>query len=579
MSSRLFKKFALIYLLIVIVSFIILGLLLERQIRQGMTERITAELLNEGRIMTNLSLENIRHHLDGLARDAKARVTVINRNGNVIGDSSGEGQALDNHLNRPEVQESRLKGEGVTIRYSGSLKTNMLYVAFALRDSPQDIRGYIRLSRPLEEVEKAVGDFRKSLFMIIFPVLLLSCFLAFYFVVKVIRPVHRMAEFTEGVISGGEKTPLNINNHDEIGALSQNIQQMVINLENRIASETREKQIITSVFNSMTEGVVVLDAQNRVERANMSFLAMAGISFDLVFQKSLLEIFRHAPLHDLLEQSQRADKTVMGEIIVDGETELEVNISGIVDLPGAERKTLLVFRDVSRLKKLERMRIDFVANVSHEIKTPLTTIIGFIETIMETPPEQQETTRQFLRVIHDNAIRLNKMVNDLLALSNIELGKTQLRPENVSLREMTAGMLVMMKNMAEGKGVAFSLDIGEDIPLLWADRDRLSQILINLLDNAVKATEAGGNISVWAKREDNELVIKVADTGIGIPPEDIPKLGERFYRVDKARSRKLGGTGLGLSIVKHLMEAHGGRMQIESRVGKGTTVSLYFPLR
>jgi two-component system phosphate regulon sensor histidine kinase PhoR len=140
-------------------------------------------------------------------------------------------------------------------------------------------------------------------------------------------------------------------------------------------------------------------------------------------------------------------------------------------------------------------------------------------------------------------------------------------------------MLVMMKNMAEGKGVAFSLDIGEDIPLLWADRDRLSQILINLLDNAVKATEAGGNISVWAKREDNELVIKVADTGIGIPPEDIPKLGERFYRVDKARSRKLGGTGLGLSIVKHLMEAHGGRMQIESRVGKGTTVSLYFPLR
>jgi len=579
MSSRLFKKIALIYLIIITVLFIILSMLLEGQIRQGVTERITEELLSEGRVIASLSFENdIPRRLSEMTRDSKTRVVIINRDGKVIGDSSGERQVLDNHLNRSEVQESRLKGQGVSIRYSSSLKMDVLYVAFVLRDTSQNIRGYIQLSRPLAEVKKVVDDFRRVLFTVILFVFLLSGFLAYYFIVKIVRPVHEMVNFTGGVISDSPKTSLHINSRDEIGALSKNIQQMAINLAKRINSKRRERQIVMSVFDTMAEGVVMLDAQNRVERANRSFLNLIGLSFDFVFQKSLLEIFRHAGLRDLLERSQKTGETTMGEIIVDGNTELEVNISEIVNLPMADKKTLLVFRDVSQLKKLERMRIDFVANVSHEIKTPLTTIIGFIETINETPPGQQETTRQFLRVIHDNALRLNRMVNDLLTLSNIELGKTQLHFEEVSVREMVEGILIMMENIAEEKQLTFSMDIDENFPPLMADRDRLSQIMINLLDNAVKATEAGGNITVSAKHGDNELVIKIMDTGIGIPPKYIPKLGERFYRVDKARSRKLGGTGLGLSIVKHLMEAHRGRIEIESNVGKGTTVFLYFPL-
>jgi len=582
MSSRLFKKFALIYLLVIAVSFVSLEVLTEHRIRHNMTERIADDLLVKGRIMTNLSFESIRQQLYNLARDAKARVTVIDEKGVVIGDSSMESQDLGDHLNRPEIQESRLKGEGISIRYSNSLKMNMVYVAVALKDSSQNIHGYVRFSRPLVEVEKAANDFRKSLLLIIFPVLLLFCFPVFYFLVKVIRPVHQMADFTEGVIKGGPKVSLSINNRaeDEIGTLAKNIQQMVVNLEERIASETRERQIIMSVFGSMAEGLIVLDSKNRIERANRSFLEMVDLSFASVFQKSLLEVFRNADLHDLLEQSGQTDETITGEITIKGDMEriMEVNIFRIFDLPAAEKKKVLVFHDVSQLKKLERMRIDFVANVSHEIKTPLTTIIGFIETICQTPPPPQETIRQFLGIIQDNALRLNRMVNDLLTLSNIELRKTQLHFEAVSLREIAAHILIMMENIAGKKQLTLSLDISENLPLIRADRDRLAQILINLLDNAVKATDAGGSITIWADCEGRELAVRVTDTGTGIPPGDIPKLGERFYRVDKSRSRKQGGTGLGLSIVKHLMEAHGGRMQIESSPGKGTTVSLYFPV-
>jgi two-component system phosphate regulon sensor histidine kinase PhoR len=481
MSGRLFKKFALIYLFVVAASFLILAVLVERQLRQVITERITEELLSEGQIIAAFSLEEIQRRFHEMTRNSKARVTIINRNGIVIGDSSGESRTLDNHLNRPEVQESRLKGHGVNISYSGSLKMDMVQAAFVLKDAGQNVRGYVRLSRPLAEAEKAVGDFRKLLLMVIFSVLLLSGFLAFYFVRKVVRPVHKMADFTEMVIGGAPKTPLNINNRDEIGILAKNIQQMVAGLENRAAAETQEKQIIMSVFDSMSEGVIVLDARGFVKRANRSFLSMMGFSFDSIYQKSLLEILRDADLHDLLEQSQNTGETIRGEIVLDAGTELEVNISPIVDLPEGEKKTLLVFRDVSRLKKLERMRIDFVANVSHEIKTPLTTIIGFVETIEKTPPEQQETVRQFLRIIQDNAHRLNRMVNDLLTLSNIELGKTHLHFEEVSVREMTASILLMMKNIAAEKQLTLSMDIDENIAPLRADRDRLSQIMINLL--------------------------------------------------------------------------------------------------
>lgn len=246
--------------------------------------------------------------------------------------------------------------------------------------------------------------------------------------------------------------------------------------------------------------------------------------------------------------------------------------------PGEER-TVLVFQDLSRLKKLERMRNDFVANVTHEIKTPLTAIIGFVETLQTDAVPDRVTAQKFLATIQDNAQRLNRLVEDLLTLSRFELSEGALRLERLSAAEVLDKVLAVVAARLSEKGIAVVWEIPEETPPFLADRDRFAQILLNILDNAVKFTPAGGTVAVSASPEETGfLTIRIADTGIGIPKGDLPRLGERFYRVDKARSRELGGTGLGLSIVKHLMMAHQGRMDIDSTLGHGTTVSLRFPV-
>ncbi|MBN1546990.1 MAG: GHKL domain-containing protein, partial [Syntrophaceae bacterium] len=265
------------------------------------------------------------------------------------------------------------------------------------------------------------------------------------------------------------------------------------------------------------------------------------------------------------------------EIIGDTTRIMVVSISAVQKLSDDEDKTMLVFHDITKLKQLEKMRVDFVANVSHEIKTPLTNIIGFVETLQEGKVTDQETGRRFLATIRENALRLNRLVNDLLTLSNIELGEAKLHMEDVDPASVLESVLATMAGTMKEKRLQVIRNIGANLPHIRGDRDRLSQILINILDNAVKYTPEEGRITLEVSRVEGDTVIRISDTGIGIPKSEIPKLGERFYRVDKTRSRQLGGTGLGLSIVKHLMKAHGGRMIIDSNPGKGTTVSLYFP--
>lgn len=579
MTNRLLFRFALIYLVILLVSFASAGVLIERQVRQEMTEKIIGDLLNEGRVIANLSVPDILKNLPSLRDGSKSRVTVIDPAGVVIGDSSEPGVTFDNHLNRPEIQASRIRGQGFTIRHSTTLKVDMLYVALPIRDSKLEIISYIRLARPLVEVEKAAETFRHSLMLTILPVLIFSILLAFFFVAKIILPVRKMAAFTEKVSRGERRGTLRIGSDDEIGELARNINQMVGVLEEKITQETEEKGILTAAFESMVEGLVVLDNRQRIERVNRALLEMIGYPVETLLNKTPLEAFRNAELHQALERFDQTREPVLVEITISQERIMimEVSISAIQKLPLAQRKTVLVFHDVTKLKQLEKMRIDFVANVSHEIKTPLTNIIGFVETLQEGSLEDQKTSQRFLSTIRDNALRLNRLVNDLLALSNIELGETKLHLEAVNLKEVLESILTMTEARVEEKRLRLVQNIPADLPLIRADRDRLSQILINILDNAFKFTPEGGSIAIETAREEREVMIRVTDSGIGIPQNEIPKLGQRFYRVDKARSRQLGGTGLGLSIVKHLMAAHGARMQIESTPGKGTAVSLYFP--
>ena len=580
MTTRLFYKLFGTYLVIAVLAVVIAGFFIERELRTGLTRWIEEDLMAETQIIALMPEGEIEKQSQVLAERSRARVTLIDARGLVTLDSNGQTKDLDNHLNRSEIQEARVKGKGTATRYSRTLKMDMLYVALPLYEGSH-LKGYLRLSRPLLEVDRSVDKLRFSIFQVLLLIIILSMIVAFIFSMKVISPIQEIEAFTDKIRKGDVSGMLMIDSRDEIGQLSKNINDMVAELKEKIRVANEEKWKLRAAFASMAEGVMVLDSQNRIEGLNKGMAEMIGREYADIVGKTPIEAFRNIALQDALNRFRQAGEIVLEEITLGDENPmiLDVNISAVKSLPGQDPKTMIVFHNVTRLKKLEQVRADFVANVTHEIKTPLTAIIGFVETLQQGAIDDRVKAQKFLLTIHENAQRLNRLVDDLLTLSRIELGETELHLEGLALEDVFETALTLISPRAALKNVRIQRDVQPGLPMVRADRDRLVQILVNVLDNAVKFTSEGGSVSITASPEvQGSVVIKITDTGIGISKSELPRLGERFYRIDKTRSREMGGTGLGLSIVKHLMKAHEGSMEIESTLGKGTTVSLHFPV-
>jgi two-component system phosphate regulon sensor histidine kinase PhoR len=398
---------------------------------------------------------------------------------------------------------------------------------------------------------------------------------------KLISPIEKVISYTHKACSGEASGTLLIESSNDVGQLEKDINRMVREQQERVRAAYEEKAKLEAAFASMTEGVLVINKQNRIEFLNRSLKEILGNEgITDILDNTPLEAFRNVELQDALDLFRDSGGPVRREINLGQEAPiiLDVTISAVHGLPEEEQKTMMVFHDVTRLKKLEKIREDFVANVTHEIKTPLTAIIGFIETLEQGAIKEEATAKKFLHIISENAHRLGRLVDDLLILSSIELGEMTLRFESISIANVIESVLPMFETKATEKSLTVDKWISPGLSFIWADRDKMAQILVNILDNAVKFTPSGGKISISAVQDDSGfVVVKVTDTGTGIQKSEIPRLGERFYRADKTRSREMGGTGLGLSIVKHLMKAHNGSIDIESQVGKGTTVSLAFP--
>jgi two-component system phosphate regulon sensor histidine kinase PhoR len=580
MTARLFYKLFGTYLVIAVLAVVIAGFFIERELRTGLTRWIEEDLMAETQIIALIPEGEIEKQSQALAERSRARVTLINARGLVTLDSNRQTKDLDNHLNRSEIQEARVKGKGTATRYSRTLKMDMLYVALPLYEGSH-LKGYLRLSRPLLEVDRSVDKLRFSIFQVLLLIIILSMIVAFIFSMKVISPIQEIEAFTDKIRKGEVSGMLMIDSRDEIGQLSKNINDMVAELQEKIRVANEEKWKLRAAFASMAEGVMVLDSQDRIEGLNKGMAEMIGREYADIVGKTPIEAFRNIALQDALNRFRQAGEIVLEEITLGDENPmiLDVNISAVKSLPGQDPKTMIVFHNVTRLKKLEQVRADFVANVTHEIKTPLTAIIGFVETLQQGAIDDRAKAQKFLLTIHENAQRLNRLVDDLLTLSSIELGETKLHLEGLALDDVFETALTLISPRAALKNVRIQREVQPGLPRVRADRDRLVQILVNVLDNAVKFTPEGGSVSITASPEVQEsVVIKITDTGIGISKSELPRLGERFYRIDKTRSREMGGTGLGLSIVKHLMKAHEGSMEIESTLGKGTTVSLHFPV-
>ncbi len=578
MKSRLFLQVFGTYLLIIIVTVLVVSTVVGSQVRTVLEERIEEDLLTYARLIDTGSEKGITAGIKSLSEISGSRITIINSEGKVLIDSEVDAATTENHLNRPEVQEARVKGNGRSVRLSRTTNTETMYVAVTSRTAEPG--GYIRLARPLKAVSSSISALNQSLITSILIVSLISVVLALVFAYRLSMPIRQMEEFTEKLRSGQPAGSLYIRAGGEIRQLADNINYLVEQLQNQINAANEEKSKVLAAFASMSEGVLVLDIENRIEAYNRAFRNMIGSRYGEVRGKTLLEAFRSTDLQDFYARFIATGNPLSKTINLKEPVPrvLDITISAIKGLPHNDRKTMLVFHDVTRIKKLEKMRADFVANVTHELKTPLTAILGFIETLQTGAIEDKETAKKFLDVIGRQALRLNRLIDDLLVISNIELGEMKFYFEGVSLGDSINSALSIIEQKAREKGIEIKKNIPEELPLVRADRDRLVQIFLNILDNAVKFNNPGGEVAVSASERDGEVEVRISDTGVGIPQSEISRLGERFYRVDKARSRELGGTGLGLSIVKHLIMAHGGRMEIESQLGHGTTIRLCFPM-
>jgi len=578
MKNRYFVHMFGTYLLIIIVTVLVVSFVVGKQVRAVLEEKVEEELLTYARLIDNSSEKEIESGVKRLAGISGSRVTIIDPSGKVLADSVVDATTTENHLDRPEVQEARVKGSGRSVRVSRTTNVETMYVSIVSRTAEPG--GYIRLARPLKEVGGSIRALNISLLTSILILSVISVLLAFFFAYRFSKPINQMEEFTEKLRDGKTTGSLYLKEGGEMQQLASNINYLVRELQIQISAANEEKSKVLAAFASMSEGVLVLDIENRIEAFNRAFRNMIGSRYGEIRGKTLLEAFRSTDLQDFYERFIATENPISKVINIQEPVPrvFEITISTIKGLPHNDRKTMLVFHDVTRIKKLEKMRADFVANVTHELKTPLTAVLGFIETLQAGAIDDRETAGKFLDVIDRQTSRLNRLIDDLLVISNIELGEMKFYFEGVSLGDSVNTALSMVEHKAREKELQIKKDIPENLPLVRADRDRLVQIFLNILDNAVKFNNPGGEVAVSASERDGGVEVRISDTGIGIPLSEISRLGERFYRVDKARSRELGGTGLGLSIVKHLMIAHEGRMDIESQLGHGTAVSLYFPL-
>jgi two-component system phosphate regulon sensor histidine kinase PhoR len=510
---------------------------------------------------------------------SESRVTLIALDGRVLGDSEVDVSALgrlENHRERTEVRAALRGDVGRDLRTSVSINTPLIYVAVPVRDGGR-IAGVLRLALPLSAVTSSYGALRRVMVAGGLVALAVAFGIGVFVAGRVTRPVVEMQRIAHAMSEGHFDVRAPVRSVDELGALGRALNMMMARLREKIGDLEEERAKARAILDGMVEGVIAVDGHEAIVLMNERARAMFGVGAGRGEGKPFLEVIRNADLHEVFRQSRSAvaDAPLAREIRLRHPVPRIVQISAVALrlAGGGEPGVVMVLHDVTALRRLEQVRTEFVANVSHELRTPLTAIQGYLETLLGGALEEPHHARRFLDIAYRHTERLGRLLNDLTDLSNIELGKVTLRLAPVRLDDVVSSVFEIIRPKAEGGRVGLIADVQPADLTVHADHDRLAQILINLVDNAVKYTSENGWVTVRARPIDGTRAeIRVRDTGAGIPAADLPRITERFYRVDKARSRELGGTGLGLAIVKHLVLAHGGELAIDSQEGQGTTV-------
>ncbi|GIP33718.1 two-component system histidine kinase PnpS [Paenibacillus sp. J2TS4] len=528
--------------------------------------------------------ERIRY----LKESANARITVMGADGRVLGDSDHDPRTMDNHLDREEVREAKEHGSGYSIRYSETLDRKMLYVAIAADGDPsKQPSGYIRMSRDLGVVESALRKLWMFLGGGLAILFLIAGVISYRVAHAMTRPLVKITRVAQQITHRNSQSRVPIARNDEIGQLGGAINTMADSLQMQVNRIQENESRLKSVLDNMPSGVMMADLSGKIVLTNRAVEEILGFLAEELLGTLYTEAKLPFELKQMIRECLESHDPIHDEMIVyfPEERILEANVSPMARSDEEWSGILIVLHNMTAVRRLERVRSEFVANVSHELKTPVAAVKGFAETLLSGAMNDVDTARSFLQIIYDESERLNRLIGDILELSKIESRRIPLQFSPVDMELFVEQTTHVIQAEAEKKGIRLEASVTPNL-FLEADEDRLRQIMNNLLSNGINYTPEGGRVRIDVRPADmdeksgsyDKVRITISDTGMGIPKKDLPRIFERFYRVDKARSRSSGGTGLGLSIVKHLVELHKGTITVDSESGIGTTFIIELPV-
>ncbi|EHX3647407.1 two-component system histidine kinase PnpS [Listeria monocytogenes] len=542
-----------------------------------------AKILLQTTNMENLDLDKdaatIQKSLDPLGEDIDARITVIDSKGDVVADTKKDPEKLDNHMNRPEVTDILKKGEsvGISIRESDSLGYSMLYVAVPVKHQGKT-DGVLRISISLESVDAAVAKLWGNLALIFGIALVIIAAISVFIARKITRPVREIIEVSTDLANHKYDSRIHGKISGELQDLSISVNTLAESLETQMFEIKQNEQRLNAIVQNLVSGVMLINVDKQVIMTNRTMYQILGETE--ITGKPFYEVIKSFALSQLIEATFETKTIQQKEIILyfPREMILDASVSPILGENGEITGIILLLHDITQIRHLENVRSEFVTNVSHELKTPVTALKGFAETLLDGAMYDEVLLKKFLTIIKEESDRLHRLIMDILALSRIEQNPVAENVELVDVDEVIEQSARTIFEMATEKNIRVTIPEKTSASvMIEIDRDKLQQIVINLLSNAINYTPVDGKVEVKLIEQEAEVIIEVTDNGIGIPAKDIDRVFERFYRVDKARSRHSGGTGLGLSIVKHLVENCGGRIEVESQEEVGSTFRVTLP--